>query len=321
MKRIYDIQRPKGLVKGSTLAVVSASAPSASRDVDLGVAWLEDCGFRVRVMPHAKASYGYLAGTDEQRLADLIEAVESPEIEGILCTRGGYGAGRLLPHLPWQRWRDEAIPCKLLMGFSDVTMLHQAFFQELGWVSYYSPMLTSNLLNDTQDWTRQQWLSAISTSTFSTFEALPYAFPNLDAYHCLQAGTVEGLLHGGNLSLLAALCGTPWQPSFQDCIVVIEDWKEKYYTLDRQFTQLIQAGVFDGAKAILFADFSQIEEEPIRSLAEQLAWLCKDLSIPMGYGYTIGHGEQTLTIPLGVEARFDTSAGILSLLASPLLPH
>ncbi len=318
MTSIHEIQKPKGLRAGDTIAIVSASAPSPPEDVDLGAAWLESCGFRVEVMPHAKASYGYLAGTDEQRLADLIQAVESPEIDGILCTRGGYGAGRLLPHLPWQRWRDEGLPCKLLMGFSDVTMLHQAFFQELGWVSYYSPMLTSNLLNDTQAWTRTQWLSAISASTF---EALPYSFPNLDAYHCLKAGTVEGILHGGNLSLLAALCGTPWQPSFQDCIVVIEDWKETYYTLDRQFTQLIQAGIFDGAKAILFADFSQINEEPIRSLAEQLAWLCEPLGISMGYGYTIGHGEQTLTIPLGVKARFDTSAGILSLLASPLLPH
>jgi muramoyltetrapeptide carboxypeptidase len=312
------IKKPKALQKGHTIAIVSPAAPSTEADLTQGIAWLESCGYHVKLMAHAHLHEGYMAGTDEQRLADLIEAIEDPTIDAILCARGGYGSGRLLPFLPWQRWKSENLACKLVMGFSDITMLHTAFFQELGWVSYYSPMLTSNLVHESGVFTRGQWRRFLDASTFTE---LPVELPNQDAYHCLNAGVAEGISRGGNLSLLAALCGTPWQPHFKDAVVVIEDWKERYYTLDRQFTQLLQAGVFNGAKGLLFADFSQIEEDPIRPLGKQLAWLCQDLELPMGYGFSIGHGAQTATLPLGVKIRFDARAGHVTLLESPFRFH
>ncbi len=312
------IKKPKPLQKGDTIAIISPAAPSSENDLAQGIAWLRSCGYLVKAMPHAGEQFGYTAGTDEERLADLITALEDPSIDAILCARGGYGSGRLLPFLPWQRWKNENLPCKLLMGFSDITMLHTAFFQELGWVTYYSPMLTSNLLNDSQDFTRREWLRFLEAETFTD---LPVRLHNQDAYECLNTGVAEGVSRGGNLSLLAALCGTPWQPNFKDSIVMIEDWKERYYTLDRQFTQLLQAGVFNGAKGLLFADFSQIDEEAIRPLGKHLAWLCQSLDIPMGYGFSIGHGVQTATLPLGVKIRFDATAGNVSLLESPFPSH
>ena len=308
------LKKPKPLEKGDTIAVISPAAPSTSNDLVQGMDWLRSCGYQVKCMPHAGNHSGYTAGTDEERLVDLINAIENPEVDAILCARGGYGSGRLLPLLPWERWKVAELPCKLLMGFSDITMLHTAFFQELGWVSYYSPMLTSNLLNDAQDFTRREWLRFLDASSFET---LPLLLENQDSYECLQAGVAEGVSRGGNLSLLAALCGTAWQPDFNGSIVVIEDWKERYYTLDRQFTQLLQAGVFEGAKGLLFADFSQIETESIRPLGKQLGYLCQSLDIPMGYGFSIGHGVQTATLPLGVKIRFDATAGNVSLLESP----
>ena len=311
-------KKPKALQKGDTIAIISPAAPSTESDLAQGIAWLKSCGYKVKAMPHAHDQFGYMAGTDHARLADLIHALEDPSIDAILCARGGYGSGRLLPLLPWKRWKNENLPCKLLMGFSDITMLHTAFFQELDWVTYYSPMLTSNLLNESQALTRQEWLRFLEPDTFSD---LPVTLHNQDAYECLNTGVAEGVSRGGNLSLLAALCGTPWQPNFNDSVVVIEDWKERYYTLDRQFTQLLQAGVFEGAKGLLFADFSQIEEEAIRPLGKHLGWLCQHLDIPMGYGFSIGHGEQTATLPLGVKIRFDATAGNVSLLESPFPSH
>jgi muramoyltetrapeptide carboxypeptidase len=310
------IQKPKGLPLGSTIAIISPAAPSTEAQFNEGVAWLEGAGYQVRIMPHALKRWGYMGGSDAQRLDDFVNAMEDPSVDGILCARGGYGSGRLLPQLPWQRWRDESLPCKLLMGFSDITMLHNALYQELGWITFYSPMLTSNLLNTEQAFTRQEWLKAISPTCW---ESLPYALNNQDAYECLRPGTAEGILRGGNLSLIASLCGTSWQPDFTGAIVVIEDWKETYYTLDRQFTQLLQAGIFDGAAGVLFADFSKIEEEDPHPLGQHLGWLCQALPIPMGYGFTIGHGVQTLTLPLGVKGCFDASAGCVTILESPLL--
>jgi muramoyltetrapeptide carboxypeptidase len=310
-----SVQKPKGLVPGATLAVISPAAPSSEEQFKQGMRWLEAEGYHVKVMPHALKRWGYMGGSDAQRLEDLIMALEDPEIDGVLCARGGYGSGRLLPQLPWQRWRNEALPCKLLMGFSDITMLHNALFQELGWVSFYSPMLTSNLLNSEQDFTRQEWLKAVHPESWKT---LPYVLNNQDEYECLRPGCVEGTLRGGNLSLIASLCGTPWQPDFTGAIVILEDWKETYYTLDRQFTQLLQASIFDGAVGILFADFSKIDEEDPHPLGQHLGWLCKELPMPMGYGFTIGHGVQTLTVPLGVKGCFDASAGCVTILESPL---
>lgn len=309
------VQKPKGLLPGATIAVISPAAPSSEAQFIQGIAWLEEVGYQVKVMPHALKRWGYMGGSDAQRLEDLIHALEDPDIDGVLCARGGYGSGRLLPQLPWQRWRDEALPCKLLMGFSDITMLHNAFYQELGWVTFYSPMLTSNLLEADKAFTREHWLKAINPTSWET---LPFVLSNQDPYECLHPGKVEGILRGGNLSLIATLCGTPWQPDFTGAIVILEDWKETYYTLDRQFTQLLQAGIFDGAVGVLFADFSKIDDEDPHPLGQHLGWLCKSLPIPMGYGFTIGHGEQTLTVPLGVKGTLDASVGCVTILESPL---
>jgi muramoyltetrapeptide carboxypeptidase len=308
--------KPHGLSPGDTIAIISPAAPSTAEQFYRGVQWLEEAGYRVRCMPYARSQWGYMGGTDAQRLEDLIQALEDPDIQGVLCARGGYGSGRLIPLLPWQRWREEQLPCKLLMGFSDITMLHNAFYQELGWVTFYSPMLTSNLLHADQPFSREQWIQAIQPSHW---QHPPTLIENQDAYHCFRPGKVQGILRGGNLSLITALCGTPWQPDFTDAIVVLEDWKETYYTLDRQFTQLLQAGIFNGARGLVLADFSKIADEEPHPLHEHLKWLCKDLPIPSGYGYTIGHGAQTATLPLGVSGCFDAGAGALSVLESPLL--
>jgi len=311
-------QKPLSLRKGDTIAVISPSAPSSQAQLDEGKAWLEAQGFIVKLMPHAASKDIYMAGTDEQRLSDLIAAIEDPSIDAVLCARGGYGSGRLLPLLPWQRWRNEKLPCKLLMGFSDITMLHQAVYQELGWVSFYSPMLTSNLIDPDAHVSREYWLKAVTEEHYTT---LPLVIPNQDAYTCLKEGIVTGTLRGGNLSLIAALCGTKWHPHYTDAIVVIEDWKESYYTLDRQFTQLIQAGIFDNTKGILFADFSQIKNEGDRNLHDHLGYLCREANLPMGAGFTIGHGAQTLAIPLGVQATLDAQVGSLTIEESPFRPR
>jgi muramoyltetrapeptide carboxypeptidase len=310
-------QKPKPLFKGARVAIISPSAPSSSEDLQAGVEWLKTVGFEPILMPYAGSKWGYMAAQDHERLSDLIVAVEDPSIDAILCARGGYGAGRLLDALPWQKWQEQSLPCKALMGFSDITLLHEAFSSRLGWVTFYSPMLTSNLIKPEADWTRQEWLRFMQNAPETQ---TPYTFENLDAYTCLQAGSATGRLAGGNLSLIAAMCGTPWQPNYTGALLVIEDWKESYYTLDRQFTQLHQAGIFEGIAGLILADFSQIASEPIHDLPTQLGWLCENLKVPMGFGMTIGHGAQTLTIPLGVEARFSAEEGSLTLLASPFRP-
>lgn len=303
------IIKPRHLKPGDTIAVVSPAAPSPRDKLTKGKALLEARGFNVRLMPHAADSYhGYLAGTDEQRLADLVDAFQDPDVDAILCARGGFGCPRLLPHLPWDIVRQHP---KLFMGFSDVTVLLNTFYDQCGLVGLYSPMVTSNLVQENQAFTWAQWdrLTGVEATT------APLELANQDPYQCFVPGMAEGRLMGGNLTLLTTLCGTPWQPDFKGAVVFIEDWKESFYKLDRQFTHLKQAGLLTHIAGLVLCDFSFCEDDAHDyDLTEQLRWLTADLGVPCGYGFTMGHGPQTGTLPIGIRARWVADTGQLTLL-------
>jgi muramoyltetrapeptide carboxypeptidase len=304
----------KALQVGDTVAIVSPAAPSTPEALSEGKALLERLGYNVKLMPHCGARQLYTAGTSQQRADDLMAAFTDPEVDAILCARGGYGSARLLPLLDFERLKAaiDKRP-KLFMGFSDITVLLNVLYKECGLVGFYSPMLTSNLIEPNAAWTVAQWQRLLTTTQ------TPIEIANKDSYSCLQAGTAEGALLGGNLSLLASLCGTPWQPDFTGAIVFIEDWKERYYTLDRQFTQLIQAGLLNNIAGLLLCDFSQISNDfPEVPLAKHLKTLTAELNVPTGYGFSVGHGEQTATIPFGAYARLEAELGRLTVLEAPV---
>ena len=300
-----------------TVGVISPAFPSSEEKLAQGKGLLEDEGFQVTLLPNATKQYGYLAGTDDQRLADLHAAFEDPSIDAILCARGGYGCMRLLPNIDWSLIRRNPKP---FIGFSDVTALLIPLWQKAGVKGFYGPMLTSNLVNgEPYSW------NCLKTLLTGHYE-LPYAIPNQDPYHCINPGIAKGRLIGGNLSLLAGLCGTPYQPQTSGCILFIEDWKESFYSLDRQFQQLKMAGLFDGITGLLLCDFSETDwggsgGEASFDIVELFRRLTHDLNIPVGYGFSVGHGEQTATLPIGVMAEFHAKSGTLSLLEKPLSLH
>ncbi len=302
---------------GDTIAIVSPAgatpiepADSVKPDpFDQGIALLEQVGFRVKLMPHAKNKRLYLAGTDAERLSDLQAAFTDPAVKGILCARGGYGCTRLLPHLDFALIRQNP---KVFIGFSDITALLLPIYQQTGLIGFYGPMLTSNLIHN-EPYSQSQLLSMVQGQNKA-----PYSIPNQNAYQCFQPGIAQGRLIGGNLSLLTALCGTPFQPRTEGHILFIEDWHEKYYTLDRQFQQLKMAGLLDGIAGLLLADFSEIETEPEQTLPEFLQTLTAFLKVPVGFGFSVGHGEQTATLPIGCLAEFNAASGTLTLLENPV---
>jgi muramoyltetrapeptide carboxypeptidase len=303
--------KPKALRPGGTLAVCSPAGPTRepADAFEKGMALLVAEGFQVKLMPNARNQLLYTAGNDAERLADLQAAFSDPEVNGILCSRGGYGCMRLLPALDLDIVRRNP---KVFIGFSDVTVLHTAFYQQTGLVGFYGPMLTSNLING-EPYSQQELFRIIRGEHY-----FPYTIPNRDPYTCFNPGVTEAPLIGGNLSLLAALCGTPWQPRTAGHILFIEDWHESYYSLDRQFQQLRLAGLFDNIAGLILCDFSEIPEECNLSLAKQLQRLVGDLPVPCGYGFSVGHGEETATFPIGVQVRFDAEAGTVTLLESPV---
>lgn len=303
--------KPKALKPGDTIAVISpAGATAEPADAfESGIALLEAEGFRVKLMPHARDKKMYLAGQDADRLNDLHTAFADPDVDGILCARGGYGCMRLLPDMDFHLVTENP---KLLIGFSDVTALLLPFYQRCGLSGFYGPMLTSNLIHG------EPYSHAEVFRLVRGEGPFPYDIPNRDTYHCYQSGTVEAPLIGGNLSLLAALCGTPFQPDTRGHLLFIEDWKERYYTLDRKFQQLRMAGLLDGIAGLLLCDFSEIEPEPEKNLPDFLNELTAFLDVPVGYGFSVGHGEETATLPIGTRARFDAGTGQLTLQENPV---
>jgi muramoyltetrapeptide carboxypeptidase len=276
---------------------------------------LEAQGFQVRFMPHAFDQQAYLAGRDADRLSDIHTAFADPSIDAILCARGGYGAMRLLDGLDVDLIRQHP---KSLVGFSDITVLHAALWKYTGLVSFYGPMLTSNLvhvdLNEPEEAFSREQLFRMLSGQVGAGDLIP----NLDAYTCFTPGQAEGRLLGGNLSLMTALAGTRYMPDLRGAILFLEDWHEQYYTLDRQFQQLRLAGVFEEIAGLILCDFSEIPDEYDYSLCEQLRQLTSFLTVPVGYGFSVGHGAQCATLPMGIAVAFDATHGQLRLLESPL---
>jgi muramoyltetrapeptide carboxypeptidase len=306
--------RPGRLRAGSRVAVV---APSGRNDPGLvadGCRLLADWGLDVQVTPHVLASHpglGYLAGSDAGRAEDLQRAWLDPQIEAVLCARGGYGAQRIADRLDWTAMA--AVPPKILTGFSDITALHEAFALRLGVPTLHAPN--------------------VGGSSFTTFpeaqRGLRRALFEPDRPDArvlaweggtrLVPGRAAGVTAGGNLSMLAAGLGTPdgrqagsCGGGFDGCILLLEDVNEECYRLDRMLTQLLRTGALDGVAGIVLGTWTGCgSPEGVRQvMSDRLG----GLGVPVAWGLGFGHTAPQVTVPLGVPAELDADRGTLTFL-------
>jgi len=304
--------RPRALRPGGTIAIVLPSSAVDAGQIEAGAAGLEAAGFRVRLPADALVRRGYLAGaSDAAKAAAIAAAFADPEAGAIVCARGGYGALRLLPLIDWEVGRANPRP---FVGFSDVTGLHLALRREAGFVTFHGPMPVWDLPEAEPAWNLAGLISAlISTEPLGTIAAPSGAAVPV----ALLPGVADGVLEGGNLTLLASLCGTRWQPDLRGCIVLIEDTHEAPYRVDRMLTQLLLAGAFAGVRGVLFGDSPDCDRPPSPrglTLREVLLDRLGALGVPVLYGFPCGHTPYRATLPLGVRCRLDTAAGTLTLL-------
>lgn len=244
----------------------------------------------------------YLAGDDDRRLAELLAALADPSTRAVFCARGGYGAMRLLRRLDQDGGAGGSLrdlPLKPLIGFSDITALHQ-LWQAHGRVSIHGPVLTQL--------GRQPAASLVRL--FRLLESSEPAEP-LAGARTIVPGSVEGPLLGGNLSVLTRLLGTPYLPSFRGAVLLLEDVGERPYRLDRMWQHLLLAGVLDQVAGIAFGDFTGCEEpDPAATYtcADVLDSLARELGKPCVAGFSVGHGALNLPVPLGCRVRLDATA-------------
>lgn len=285
--------RPARLRAGDTVAVVAPSGPLKAPLLERGVRLLEGLGLKVVVGQHALERDGFLAGSDAARAADLQAAWCDPAVTAVFCARGGYGAARLLGLLDWAAMR--AAGPKTLIGSSDITALHQVFAAELGVATLHGPMPAGQLIGGEDGPEPVTW-SALRAALFG--EPEPVAGDRV-----LVPGTAEGELTGGNLSLLASLCGTRYQPSFAGKIALLEEIGEVPYRIDRMLTQLLQSGAFEGVRGLVLGSWVNCGD-PLPVLAERLV----PLGVPTLAGLAVGHGSPQMSVWLGALGVIDTES-------------
>ncbi|MCS7037050.1 MAG: LD-carboxypeptidase [Saprospiraceae bacterium] len=301
--------RPACLRPGATVALIAPAGPVSEERLQRALSNIAGLGYRVREGQALRRRYGYLAGEDAERLRDLHWAFTDPEVDAIWCARGGYGATRLLPHVDFRLIARNPKP---FMGYSDITALHIAIGQRTGLITFHAPGASAELPPETL-----QHLGAVLTApqTPYTLSASPAATDPTPM--TLRPGKASGPLIGGNLSLLAALVGTPFQPSFRGKIAFLEDVGEQPYRIDRLLTQLLQTTDLRKAAGIAlgtFVDCAPKNGDFSLSLVETLRLCLGELDMPIAYGLPFGHMNEQATLPYSIRAELDANAIALTLL-------
>lgn len=304
------LRKPRPLVPGDTIALVSPSGPtrpggtgSTPESVERTRARLHAVGFRTVVAPHAFDARGYLAGTDADRAADLQAMLDDPAVQGVLCIRGGYGAHRLLDRLDYRAIGRRP---KVFVGYSDITALHLAFYTQCGFVTFHGPMAGALAQPDPHDYL--EFLRTVTRAEPLGRLANP---PGAPAIETLVPGVAEGPLIGGNAALLTGLLGTRFVPEveeFRGKILFLEDVGDKLYRLDRKLAHLRLAGILNVVAGIVIGECRYSPETgDILSLRDILNDHIVPLGKPAIYGLACGHGDYHLTLPVGVRARLDAA--------------
>lgn len=294
---------PPLLAPGARVALVSPAAGISKEDLTRADANARSFGWEPVVGRYAGRRHHYLAGTDQERLADLQWALDDPTVDAVWCMRGGYGAMRLLDHLSFDAVHRQP---KTIMGFSDITALLLALGQRASLIGYHAPMARMLLT----PFTRTSLLQAVVDGRNSAGRV-----PNGRTF---RGGQASGRLVGGSLTMLSALCGTPYAMDANDAIVFLEDVGEPPYRIDRMVQQLLMSGALSGCRGIALGVFTELPGgDADRSVIDEIfTEVAGALGVPCFAGIPIGHIDDQWTLPVGAEAILDASAHTLMITSS-----
>jgi muramoyltetrapeptide carboxypeptidase len=305
--------KPPALPEHATIAVVAPASPPQTRsEIEQATAYFEALGHQVVFGPNHRKVHGYLAGTDEQRAADLQWALSEPGIDMVHTLCGGYGAARLHDRIDWGTLGAPRIVC----GFSDITALHLALAAHAGWITFYGPNFVrftrrkEELTEETKQWFHRALQPEPLGRVFEDPED-PYVLT-------VGEGVAEAPLVGGCLTLLCASIGTAFEVQTDGCIVMVEDLNTEEYLVDTALNHLIRAGKLDNAAGFVFGTNVNLKAQTLPegpesrlSIEEVLDELIAPLGIPALANVPVGHGKHMATMPLGAMARLDGGAKTL----------
>lgn len=285
---------------GDTIGFVCASSPVLPEILDVTVSYYEEMGFSVLVGESCRSRDGFLAGSDELRAKELNGMFKNPAVKAIFCVRGGYGSARILDKL------DYAMICKnskIFAGYSDVTALHCALQKNCGLLTFHSPM-PAEMASGLDEFSLKSYASLVLEQKFPDKICNPVGY-SLTAF-C--GGKAKGRLFGGNLTVLASLCGTCCDWNAYGKILFLEEIGESPYRIDRLLTQLHSAGKFRDCCGILLGSFTDCLDKDNtygKTAEETLYESLREIGKPVISGLCCGHMRPTLSLPLGAEIFLD----------------
>jgi muramoyltetrapeptide carboxypeptidase len=308
--------KPRRLQPGDLVGIIAPGGHTSDGALAKAVANIESLGLRVRLGDNINYVYGNYGGTVAQRLEDLHGMFLDPEIKAVWAIRGGSGCISLLEHIDYQLIRAHP---KILIGYSDITALHLALLRLSGLVTFHGPVASSTFSEYSVVQLQNVLMTphdsyTIAMSADNAQKALEQ--PNY-AIRTVHEGIATGRLIGGNLSLVAALAGTPYAADFHDAILYLEEVNEEPYRVDRMMTQLQLSQGFRHAAAVMLGIFENCEAtdgESALTLDETFDQHLLPLTRPAVAGYSFGHIRNQFTIPVGLRARLDSGQQTLTLL-------
>jgi muramoyltetrapeptide carboxypeptidase len=301
---------PKYPEPGDTIGIVCPAGYMDLEKAQTCITTLQAWGYRVRVgSTLGGGSTNYFSGTDHQRLTDLQQMLDDPEIKAILCGRGGYGLSRIIDRIDFTRFVTSP---KWIIGFSDITILHMHILTRYDIAALHAPMAGAfNDGGDTGD-------GVLSLRYALTGEPAAY---RIDAHPFNRQGTAAGPLVGGNLSLIAHCIGSVSEPETRGCILFLEDVGEYRYNIDRMLHQLKRSGKFDSLAGLLIGGFTEMKDtlRPFGATVEEIIRdVVGDAAYPVAFGFPVSHGKENAALKVGMKYRMEVDfshATLLELLA------
>ena len=299
---------PRALKEPATIGACALSGRVDEGSLLKGIEYLKDLGHRVIVPGETLHTWRYFAGTDDERLEGFHALLEDDSIDLIMASRGGYGISRILHRIDWNR---VAASGKIFVGFSDFTAFNMAAYACANLVTFHGPMLSIDFggAGEPDSFAQQHFWMALSRANHRIDE-----FP---CQHDYDARRIDGVLWGGNLSLLAHLAGTSYFPNIEGGILYVEEIGEEPYAVERLFLQLYHAGALQRQRALLLGDFSDCKPtNPVRypySMEEVVETLREMLPYPVITGLPFGHVARKVTLPFGAPGTLSIRTGDCSL--------
>jgi len=293
--------KPKALQKNSTIGIVSPSYWLEEAILKKTTRFFTDLGYKIKIGASNNLQWGPFAGTPQERADDLHRMFTDPDIDAVMCARGGYGANRVLPLLDYDLIRKNP---KIFIGYSDITAYLTSITQQTNLVTFHGPMLTTY---------KSSWVDYnydLMNRVLTGDNNINIKTPRSLKTRILKDGTASGPLWGGNMCLLINRLGTPGALDTNGIILFIEDIDEYLYSFERMIVQMRTAGMFDKINGLIIGELKDMKDQDIkfgRNSDQIILDICGDLDIPIISNFPCGHGKYQTTFPISIKTAIDTS--------------